>query len=44
MGLRREKYAHRWEDNQVAEPLLQGLDALDNLDASFSESSGSHNR
>ncbi|KAJ4393499.1 hypothetical protein N0V93_002711 [Gnomoniopsis smithogilvyi] len=33
-GLGREEYAQHWEDNQVAEPLLQSLDALDKLDAS----------
>lgn len=34
-GLGREEYTQSWEDNQVAESLLRGLDALDQLDASF---------
>lgn len=32
-GLGREEYARAWEKGQAIEPLLQGLDALDALDA-----------
>lgn len=29
------EYTRRWEENQVIEPLLSGLDALDALDKSL---------
>lgn len=33
-GEGREEYMNLWEENQVADLLLQGLDALDHVDAS----------
>lgn len=36
-GKGREEYTKLWEDNQVVERLLQGLDALDRLDGSSSK-------
>lgn len=36
-GMGRKEYAHAWEENQVTNSLLRGLDALDELDTSSSE-------